>query len=104
MKFTVYYSRVFREGHERGWKRVTELRESDYVKVCEIEGLAHLDGVYDRMQGEFMAYDTRLYLQEMCKAGETDHTSMSVGDLVVAEDKAAWLCTPLSWTEVKVLS
>jgi hypothetical protein len=54
------------------------------------------------MQGEFMDKRTLGMLRNLILDGETDHTSMSVGDVLRdANTGESYQCSNIGWTRVK---
>lgn len=56
--------------------------------------------VFHTMQSEHMPIGMAAHLHGLIAAGETDHTSMSCGDVLVDEHVTAWECASVGWREM----
>lgn len=93
MRYTVYYQRFF------GLLRPDEVRGArlsfTHRRLWQVEA-ASLDEVFQVMQGE--VWSPRGEARPLIRRLHLSHTSLSVGDVVQAENSRYWVCNFRGWT------
>lgn len=92
----VLYARKFKVRITDDRKRVSR---RDFTEVCEYPSKDR-EEIYMYMQADFMSSERLQRLKGLIDRGVTDHTSMSVGDVVIDDKGHAWICGMAGWREV----
>jgi hypothetical protein len=99
--YMVYYRRNETFHLDKKLKQSDIKNQKTHVLVVLKDGYANKDQVFRDMQGEFMDKRTLSLLKNLILAGETHHTSMSVGDVVRNSNTGTmYQCANAGWVKV----
>lgn len=108
MSYRIYYTRdwcgldstrLVRFGQRPRPYTRAELAQT-HTLVAETDAPSR-DDLYHLFQSEAMPRLVRVKIHSLIAAGATDHTSLSCGDVVVADDGTAYECASIGWRRLE---